>query len=112
MSKFFGVNELTSEQVAANEYVASQNYGGSVEALALSQAFQAGVLTSGASRDSALVEAFRAGLKWTSDRAERTRKALEGPSPSEKQELGKRPVDGDPYDDIPDWIKEFRQDNF
>jgi hypothetical protein len=50
------------EAKAAEDYVASVGYGGSAEALAIANAFIAGILNEGASTEEKLVAAFQAGL--------------------------------------------------
>lgn len=55
---------MINTEKASIDYVNTQNYSGSVEALGLKVAFQEGAHLSDSAADIVLVKAFIAGLEW------------------------------------------------
>lgn len=62
---------------AAKAYVDEVGYGGSAEALGLSNAFLFGALNQGSTDDVKLIQAFVAGMAWNKGESERRRVVFE-----------------------------------
>lgn len=62
---------------AAKAYVNEVGYGGSVEALGLSNAFFFGALNQGSASDVKLIQAFIAGMAWNQAEVARRRAVIE-----------------------------------
>ena len=104
-----GTGNSSKEWDAAVEYASQADYGGSAEALALSNAFHIGALNQGATSDIKLVAAFLAGMAWNVKEKLRLKNIVE--SYREKVSVplvsGERPLDGNPMDDRPKWLQEY-----
>lgn len=103
-----GIGNSSKEWDAAVEYASQADYGGSVEALALSNAFHIGALNQGATSDIKLVAAFLAGMAWNVKEKLRLKNVVEQLRRSPVAvSSGERPIDGNPMDDRPKWLQEY-----
>ena len=103
-----GTGNSSKEWDAAVEYASEAEYGGSAEALALSNAFHIGALNQGATSDIKLVAAFLAGMAWNVKEKLRLKNVVEQLRRSPVAvSSGERPIDGNPMDDRPKWLQEY-----